>query len=81
MSIPIKMKGFLNVEISIYSRAGFFIYLLKDFSQRFTTKQMKEYLHKINEKSQAEIHGYFNIKNPFILMGMDNYCSFSWHFH
>ena len=30
--IPIKMKGFLNVEISIYSRAGFFIYF---FIKRF----------------------------------------------
>ena len=28
MIIPIKMKVFFNVEISIYSRAGFFIYLL-----------------------------------------------------
>ena len=33
-SIPIKMKGFLNVEIFIYSRAGFFIYSSVDFSQR-----------------------------------------------
>ena len=33
--IPIKMKGFYYVEISIYSRAGFFIYLSLDFSQRY----------------------------------------------
>ena len=32
--IPIKMKVFFNVEISIYSRAGFFIYSSVDFSQR-----------------------------------------------
>ena len=38
MCIPIKMKNFFNAEISIYSLAGFFIYLFKDFLQRFSTK-------------------------------------------
>ena len=33
-NIPIKIKEFSNVEISIYSRAGFFIYLFEDFLQK-----------------------------------------------
>ena len=66
------MNVFLNVEISIYSRAGFFIYAFKDF-WRFSTKQIKwRYLHKINEKSRAGINGYFYIKNPLL---------WEWHFH
>ena len=32
--IPIKMEDFFNVEISIYSRAGFLIYSSVVFSQR-----------------------------------------------
>ena len=39
------MKEFSNVEISIYSFPGFFIY----FVQRFSTKQIIcRYLHEIN---------------------------------
>ena len=33
INVPIKIKGFSYVEISIYSRAGFFIYLFEDFLQ------------------------------------------------
>ena len=33
--IPIKMKYFFEAEISIYSRAEFFIYMFEDFLQRF----------------------------------------------
>ena len=77
--IPIKMDDFLiiyNAEISIYSRAGFFIYLSVDFlkdGRRFSTKQIKcRYLHKIKEKSRAEINGNFYIKNLLL---------WEWHFH
>ena len=36
--IPVKMKDFFNAEISIYSRAEFFIDLFEDFLQRFSTE-------------------------------------------
>ena len=38
MSIPIKMEDFFYAEISIYSRAEFFIYLFEDFIQRFSNE-------------------------------------------
>ena len=38
LTIPIKMEDFFDAEISIYSRAGFFIYLFEDFLQRFPIK-------------------------------------------
>ena len=34
--IPIKMEDFFDAEISIYSRAEFFIYLFEDFILRFS---------------------------------------------
>ena len=36
--IPIKMEDFFDAEISIYSRAEFFIYLLEYFIQRFSNE-------------------------------------------
>ena len=65
------MEDFFNAEISIYSRARFFIYLFEDLYKdflkiflkdvrRFSTKDIKcRYLHKINEKSRAGINGYY----------------------
>ena len=37
-TIPIKMEDFFDAEISIYSRAEFFIYLFEDFIQRFSNE-------------------------------------------
>jgi hypothetical protein len=38
LTIPIKMVDFLDAEISIYSRAEYFIYLFEDFIQRFSNE-------------------------------------------
>ena len=38
MRIPIKMEDFFNAEISIYSRAEFFIYLCEDKYKDFLMK-------------------------------------------
>ena len=37
-AFPLKWRIFFHAEISIYSRAGFFIYLIEDFLQRFSTE-------------------------------------------
>ena len=64
------MEDFFNAEISIYSRAEFFIYLFEDL---FSTNQIKcRYLHKINEKSRGGINGYSCIKKPLL---------WEWHFY
>ena len=38
ISIPIKTEDFFNAEISIYSRAEFFIYLFEDLYKDFLMK-------------------------------------------
>ena len=51
--IPIKMKAFSYIEISIYSRAGFFIYLFKDFLQNMCIK-MQVFYYNGNDKTFFE---------------------------
>ena len=55
MLIPIKMEDFFNAEISIYSRAEFFIYLFEDLYKdflmkprvrRFFSKMFEDFLQK-----------------------------------
>ena len=49
--ISIKMEVSLNAEISVYSRAGFFIYLFKDFLRRTVSVDFSQRCLKILYKT------------------------------
>ena len=57
--IPIKMKEFSNIEISIHSHGEFSFILIEDV---FTKQIKSRYLHEIN-KIPPGIDGYFDHQN------------------
>ena len=85
MIIPLKMEDFFNAEISVYSRAGFFIYLFKDFLRRTVSVDFSQICLKILYKTnKMQAFSWIKWKIPRGNKGnfyIKNLLLWEWHFH